>query len=183
MKCLHGEPCAHTTTDKGSFWFCNQVRSCNFCSFAPENEAKLFEKAITAWKATNTTQPICHEHGKLTKMCVVKDLLKANYGRPFFVCSNKTNPCSFWTWGDVKPLAKPNCSHNIPCAIRKVKKEGKNKIDCSSIAPKVKKIHAITSNGCPKKKKKNKRQLVTLVSPDIPNGRIKTKKNSSILFH
>ena len=72
MKCLHGEPCADTTTDNGSFWFCNQARSCNFfCSFAPENEAALFEKAITAWKATNTTQPICEEHGKLTKMCLV----------------------------------------------------------------------------------------------------------------
>ena len=60
-------------------------------------------------------------------MCVVKDLLKANYGRPFFVCSNKAKPCSFWTWGDVKPNAKPNCRHNIPCAIRKVKKKGNNK--------------------------------------------------------
>ena len=128
MKCLHGEPCAHSTTENGSFWFCNQARSCNFfCSFGPENEAKLFEKAIAAWKATNTTQPICYEHGKFTKMCVVKDLMKANYGRPFFVCSNKAKPCSFWTWDDVKPIAKPNCSHNIPCAIRKVKKEGKNK--------------------------------------------------------
>ena len=39
MKCLHVEPCAHTTTENGSFWFCNQTLSCNFfCSFAPENE-------------------------------------------------------------------------------------------------------------------------------------------------
>ena len=116
-----------TTPENGSFWFCNQVRSCNFCSFAPENKAKLFEKVIAAWKATNTTQSICGEHGKLTKMWVVKDFMKANYGRPFFVCSNKEKPCSFWTWGDVKPLPKPNCRHNIPCAIRKVKKEGNNK--------------------------------------------------------
>ena len=60
-------------------------------------------------------------------MCVVKDLMKANCGRPFFVCSNKSKPCSFWAWGDVQPLAKPNCHHNIPCAVRKVKIEGINK--------------------------------------------------------
>ena len=62
--------------------------------------------------------------------------------------------------------------------VRSRKKE-RIKIDCSSIAPKVKKIRAITLNGCPKKKKKkNKRQVVTQVSLDILNGRAKTKQNS-----
>ena len=26
MKCLHGEPAAHSTTQNGSFWFCNQKK-------------------------------------------------------------------------------------------------------------------------------------------------------------
>ena len=32
---------------------------------------------------------------KLAKIHVVKNLLKSNYGRPFFVCSDQSNPCSF----------------------------------------------------------------------------------------
>ena len=48
-------------------------------------------------------------------------------GRPYFVCSNKKDPCSFWIWGDVEPLDPPMCSHGYPCVTRKVKKEGANK--------------------------------------------------------
>ena len=103
MMCLHGEPCAHTTTQKGSFWFCNQNPSGNF--FCPENEN--YEKATAAWKSTKQTHPRCEKHNKLAKMHVVKDLLKATYGRPFFVCSNQSKPCSFWIWGDVRPISKP----------------------------------------------------------------------------
>ena len=125
MKCLDGEPCAHTTTQKGSFWFCNQKPSCNF--FCSEDESYLNEKGAAAWKSTKQPQPRCEKHGKLTKMRVVKYLMKANYGRSFFVCSDQSNPCSFWIWGDVRPIAKPQCRHAIPCAIRKVKKETINK--------------------------------------------------------
>ena len=57
----------------------------------------------------------------------VKNLLKPSYGRPFFVCSDQSNPCSFWTLGDVRPIAKPECRHGFPCVICKVKKEGINK--------------------------------------------------------
>ena len=96
MKCLHGEPCAQSTTEKGSFWFCNQNPSCNLiCS---EDESYLYEKAIGAWKSTKQSQPRCEKHSKLPKMRIVKNLLKANYGRPFFVCSDQTNPCSDETY-------------------------------------------------------------------------------------
>ena len=71
--------------------------------------------------------PHCEKHGKLAKLHVVKNLLKSNYGRPFFVCSDQSNPCSFWVWGDVQPVAKPKCRHGFPCVIRKVKKETINK--------------------------------------------------------
>jgi hypothetical protein len=58
------------------------------------------------WKTRVTCmKPRCGEHDKLAKMCVVKDLMKVNYGRPFFVCGEKAKPCSFWMWGDVQPLA------------------------------------------------------------------------------
>ena len=59
-------------------------------------------------------------------MRVVKDLMKPSYGRPFFVCSDQSNP-SFWAWGDVRPITKPECRHGFPCVIRKLKKEGINK--------------------------------------------------------
>ena len=50
MKCLHGEPAAYSTTQNGSFWFCNQSPSCHF--FCSEDERYLFEKAIELWKST-----------------------------------------------------------------------------------------------------------------------------------
>ena len=71
--------------------------------------------------------PRCEKHGKLAKMQVVKNFLKSNYGRPFFVCSDQSNSCSFWVWGDVQHVAKPKCHHGFPCVIRKVKKETINK--------------------------------------------------------
>lgn len=56
-------------------------------------------------------------------MRVVKDILKPTFGRPFFICSEKKSPCSFWQWGDV---LKPNCYHGLQCFVRKVKKDGPN---------------------------------------------------------
>ena len=147
MKCLHGEPCAQSTTKKGTFLFSSQNRSCNLlCS---EDESYTYEKAIGAWKSTKQPQPRCEKHGKFAKIRVVKNLLKANYGQPFFVCSDQSNPCSFWAWGDVKPIAKPKCRHGSQCAVRKVKKETVTKTAYSFAVPK--KIRATTSNGCPKK--------------------------------
>ena len=105
-----------------SFWYCNQNPSCNF--FCSEDVSYLYEKALTAWKCTEQPQPRCEKHNKLAKMRIVKDLMKANYGRPFFVCADKSKPCSYWIWGDIKPIAKPECRHRFPCVIRKVKKEG-----------------------------------------------------------
>ena len=119
-KCLHGEPCAQSTTQNGSFWSCNQNPSCNF--FCSKDESYTYEKAAAVWKSTKQSHPRCEKHGKLAKMRVVKNLLKSNYGRPFFVCSDQTNSCSFWAWGDVQPVAKPKCRHGFPSVIRKVKK-------------------------------------------------------------
>ena len=42
---------------------------------------------------------------------VFQDLMKPNYDRPFLVCSDQSNPCSFCIWDDVQPAAKPQCCH------------------------------------------------------------------------
>ena len=111
MKCLHGEPAASSTTENGSFWFCGQNPSCNF--FCPEDAGYLFEIAIHAWRATKQPHPICNGHHELATMRVVKDVMKESYGRPYFVCSDKKNPCSLW--GDVQPPILPMCRHGYPC--------------------------------------------------------------------
>ena len=119
------ELCAQSTMQNGSFWFCNQSPSCNF--FCSKDEDYTYEKAAAVWKSTKQPHPRCEKHGKLAKMHVVKNLLKSNYGRSFFVCSDRSNPCSFWVWGDVQHVAKPKCRHGFPYVIRKVKKEAINK--------------------------------------------------------
>ena len=79
------------------------------------------------WKSTKQPHPRCEKHGKLAKIRVVKNLLKSNYGWPLYVCSDQSNPCSFWVWGDVQHIAKPKCRHGFQCVIRKVEKETINK--------------------------------------------------------
>ena len=125
MECLHGKLASTSTTSNGSFWFCGQNPSCHF--FCSEEDGYRFEKAIRAWKSAGAHQPQCHEHQKLARMRIVKDPMKEDYGRPFFVCSHRENPCSFWQWGDVNETVRPDCRHGFPCCIRKVKKEGVNK--------------------------------------------------------
>ena len=53
----------------------------------------------------------------------MKDIFKLSFGRPFFVCSDKEKPCSFWQWGDV---IRPQCYNGVQCSMRKVKKKGAN---------------------------------------------------------
>ena len=107
-------------------------------------------------------------------MRVVKDLLKANCSRPFFVCSGQSNPCAFWIWGDVRPIGKPECRHGFQCVVRKLKKNLSTKIVYSFVV--LNKIHAITTNACPKslftncpdhsrsKMKKNNAQALSMIS-------------------
>jgi hypothetical protein len=124
MECLHGKAASNSTTDKGSFWFCGQKPSCGF--LCTEEDGYLFQTALTAWRATGLTQPICESHRKPAKFRVVKDMLKKSYGRPYFTCASRKNPCSLWMWADEKEAEKPNCYHNEPCAVKRVKKQGPN---------------------------------------------------------
>ena len=106
---------------KWCIFYYGQKPSCNF--FCPQNDCSYFHNAIAMWTNSNTPQPKCHEHKKLTKMLVVKDIFKTSFGRPFFVCSDTEKPCSFWQWGDV---IRPQCYHGVQCSTRKVKKDGAN---------------------------------------------------------
>ncbi len=124
MQCLHKLPAGTSETENGLFWFCDQKPSCKFvCS---EDEGYLYEMGIIAFEKTNQPQPKCC--GKnLARLRVLKDLLKQNYGRPFFVCSKDGNRCNYFEWGDESILPKPFCYHNETCVSWTVKKEGSNK--------------------------------------------------------
>ena len=124
MECLHGKPASRSTTKKGSFWFCGQNPGCGF--ICVEDEGFLFQKAIATWRSTNLEQPICETHRKPAKFRVVKDMLKESFGRPYFTCAMREDPCSLWIWADENHVEKPNCHHGQPCAMRKVKKLGPN---------------------------------------------------------
>ena len=115
MQCLHKLPAGTSETGNGLFWFCDQKPTCNFiCS---EDEGYLFEIGIMAFEKTNQPQP----------KCCGNNLMKQNYGRPFFVCSKDIDRCNYFEWADEIILSKPPCYHNEPCTNWTVKKEGPNK--------------------------------------------------------
>ena len=124
MECLHGLPASSTVTQKSTFWFCGESPSCEF--FCSDQDCYMFGKAVTAYRKSGCVHPRCYGHGHLAKMRMVKDKNNQNYGRPFFVCSERSNPCSFWKWGDVFEGIKPFCRHDLTCRTKKVKKEGPN---------------------------------------------------------
>ena len=76
-------------------------------------------------------QPLCCNvdgiiHVK-TRMRVKTDVESDNFGRPYFVCSKKRDPCRYRTWGDEAIISRPLCEHKKPCHIQKEWKEGPNK--------------------------------------------------------
>ena len=124
MECLHGKLASSSTTQNGVFWFCGQKPSCEF--FCPEEDCHMFGKAVASFHNSKCIHPTCYTHGKLAQMRMVKDKMKESYGRPYFVCSDRINPCSFWQWADVFEGIKPFCRHDLVCRTSKVKKEGPN---------------------------------------------------------
>ena len=76
--------------------------------------------AIAMWRNSNTPRPKFHEHKKLTKMLVVKDIFKPSFGRPSSFARIK-KALLVWQWGDV---IRPQCYHGMQCSMRKVKKDG-----------------------------------------------------------
>ncbi len=109
MRCLHKLPARASETENGLFWFCNQKPTCNFiCS---EDEGYLYEMGIIAFERTKQPQPYCCGNNP-AKLRVVKDIMKQNYGRPFFVCPKETERCEYFGWGDETILPKPYCFHS-----------------------------------------------------------------------
>ena len=127
MECLHCVPAASISTKNGKFWVCDNKNKTKCEFFCPDQDRPLYETAMMMWKANGAIQPQCDIHQRPAKMKVVKDANKSNFGRPFFVCCDRENPCKFWQWGDRMELPKPKCQHGLNCCVRKVKKEGQNK--------------------------------------------------------
>ena len=125
MECLHGKPASCSTTKNGSFWFCGQKPSCGF--ICTEDEGYIFQTALEAWRNTNVKQLICDTHHRPAKFRVVRDLQKESYGRPYFTCADRENPCSLRMWADQNQIEKPNCYHGQQTAMKRVKKDGRNK--------------------------------------------------------
>ena len=122
MECFHGKPAACSTTARGTFWFCGETPSCDF--FYHDEDCYLFTRALEACQNSGSNHPICPTHQRLAKLRVVKDKMKDNYGRPFFTCSDRHDPCNFWQWGDIYESPRARCKHGMVCTVRKVKKEG-----------------------------------------------------------
>ena len=97
---------------------------CEF--FCPDQDRSLYETAMSMWRANGPIHPVCDTHQRLARMKVVKDVSKLNFGRTFFVCCDRENPCNFWQWGNRHELPKPKCGHGLNACVRKVKKEGEN---------------------------------------------------------
>ena len=126
MECLQGVPAASVITKNGKFWPCDNkyYKSCEL--FCPDQDRTLFETALLLWKTNGAPRLVCPVHQEAEKMRVVKNVAKQNFGKPFFVCSNIENPCSFWEWGDRVEIPRPTCQLGLVCRVRKVQKEGNN---------------------------------------------------------
>ena len=140
-----------------------------------EDDGYLYEKAIAAWKCTNQPHPVCGGHNKLAKMRVVKDMMKESYGRPFFVCSERNSPCTFWQWGDVQPLTRLMCRQGFSCAILTVKKTAPTRVVCFLAAQMERKTCAVISNGL-RRKKRDQYSRSTHSYPNRGNTKPKSKR-------
>ena len=94
---VQGEPCAHTENlvlirrtlcshDNTKRIFLVLQTKLTTISFAPKAKVAHTKKPQPLRNLENN--PRCEQHGKLTKMRVVKDFMKANYGRLLFACSS-----------------------------------------------------------------------------------------------
>ena len=108
-----------STTKNGTFWFCRQKPSCEY--FCPDQNCYMYTKAVAAFRESGCLHPVCPAHQRYAKLCVVKDKMKQSYGRPFFVYSERKNPCKFWQSGDIFENLRPLCLHGLMCCKRKVR--------------------------------------------------------------
>ena len=136
MLCLHGDKCYATTSyEDDIFWYCAHLdSSCHF--ICTEDDVKLYAKAVKVFLATKQGRPKCCaitstrvKDGvaetpvvigrNYAKMKVKTDPEDDNFGRPYFVCSKKTDRCRYFVWGDQPIIPSPLCEHGKPCHKQK----------------------------------------------------------------
>ena len=59
-------------------------------SSVQKTKATYMKKPQPLGNLQNKPHPHCEHHDKPAKMRVVKELMQANYGRPFFICSDQS---------------------------------------------------------------------------------------------
>ena len=122
--CLCRKPPGGTFTENG---LCTECSFCHF--FCTEEDEFIYEQAVKKFLATKQPQPLCCMGiiRRTAKMKAVTDPEDDDFGRPFFVCSKKADPCRYFAWGDQAIIPRPLCEHGKPCDIQKEWKEGPNK--------------------------------------------------------
>ena len=127
--CLHSQPAGKIKTKNGIAWVCQQPSTCHFS--CPDEQEYLYGGAVEEFLSTGQSRPLCcmgeNYVRNYAKLKVVTDMEKESFARPFFVCSKKDDPCSYFEWGDQKIVETPLCKHQWPSRMLKVKKEGPNK--------------------------------------------------------
>ena len=131
MFCLHRKPAGKISQKNNALWICRQPSTCHFWCFEKQWDKDLYLGAVEAFLNTNQDIPFCciSKGGKhnCAKIKVVTTITNANRGRPFFVCSNDTDPCNYFAWGDQEIPVTPLCEHLRSSRMFTVKKEGLNK--------------------------------------------------------
>ena len=105
---------------------------CDWCHFfCTEEDQFIYDQAVKKFLATKQPQPFCCMTGDLvrtrTQLRVNTDPESPYFGRPFFVCSKKIDPCRYFAWGDKAIVPSPLCEHGKPCRKEREWRDGPNK--------------------------------------------------------
>ena len=122
--CLCRKPASGTFTENG---LCSWCSFCHF--FCTEEDEFIYDQAVKKFLATKQPQPLCCM-GVVRRYAQMKgdtDMESDSFGRPYFVCSKKIDPCRYFAWGDQAIIPRPLCEHGEPCDMQKEWKEGPNK--------------------------------------------------------
>ena len=119
---MSGQICLCRKRTGGTFTENGLYSECSFCHlFCTKEDAFVYDQAVKKFLATKQPQPLCCMDIIRTKakMKAKTDPEDDNFGRPYFVCSKKTNPCRYFEWGDQAIIPRPLCEHGKPCHMQK----------------------------------------------------------------
>ena len=111
---MSGQICLCRKRTGGTFTENGLYSECSFCHFfCTEEDAFVYDQAVKKFLATKQPQPLCCMDITRTKakMKAKTDPEDDNFGRPYFVCSKKTDPCRYFAWGDQAIIPRPLCEH------------------------------------------------------------------------